>query len=392
LHRLLTALGVGLVAMSFTLFLVAAVIGELGVLSPLSTLLMTPLCTLSLVLSLLCLLLLPVGAGGLVGMLNGRICALMAAMAEGLGNPSFAVISLRHPAVLPLAVVMVAVTLGLLAFNLPRRRQKLILLPMLAGWVLIGGILGADGLLTRDRVELTYLQPSTQSDALVMVAGQRGFVCDLSNGSLSSMTASAREAERQGATELAAFMVTHYHSRTPGALWGLLNRETVRALWLPRPKGEEEYGLLLACVEKADLADVPVYLYEAGEALSIFGDGTVTLETASLSRSVQPILLVSVTLPVDGGREERLLYCGSAVFESGLADTAAERVAEADTVIFGSHGPLFKAPFGAGLDLSEAETVLLSRNGDTAAWFDPSAVPDSAELWLGPWRASLPRP
>ena len=144
-------------------------------------------------------------------------------------------------------------------------------------------------------------------------------------------------------------------------------------------------------MEKAELADVPVYLYETGESLRIFDDGTVTLETASLSRSTQPILLVSVTLPMGENAEERILYCGSAVFESGLADTAAERVAEADTVIFGSHGPLFKAPFGMGLDFSEAETVLISRNGDTAAWFDPSAVPDTAELWLGPWRAALPR-
>jgi hypothetical protein len=238
-------------------------------------------------------------------------------------------------------------------------------------------------------VSLSYLQPSSQSESIVLVQGHRGFVCDLSNGSLSALTASAREAEKRGATEISALMLTHYHSRTPGALSTLLERETVRALWMPTPADGEDYFLLLSCLDKAEDAGVPVLLYGAGEPLEIFGAGSVTWETAAVSRSTQPILLVSVSLRGAEDGEHNLLYCGSAVFESDLSERAASLVSSADTVIFGSHGPLHKAPFGGQFTLDRAKTLILSAHGDTAAWLDPTCVPAEALLWQGGYRAVL---
>ena len=246
-------------------------------------------------------------------------------------------------------------------------------------------------MITKDEVDVTYLQPSAQSDALVLVSGNEGFVCDLSNGSLSSMTAAAREAKRQGATELSVFMLTHYHSRTSGALVSLLERETVRALWLPRPTDEEDYYLLLACLEKAEAAGVPVSVYTPGETIRVFDQGSLTLETASLRRSVQPVLLVSLDVSDGETGKDRLVYCGSAVFESDLADLAAELISSADTVIFGSHGPLFKTPYGAGLDLDGAQEVVFSAYGDTAAWFEAADLPEGTSAWLGQKRLILHR-
>jgi hypothetical protein len=310
-------------------------------------------------------------------------------IAACLGSPTHTVISLRHPAAVPVAALMLAATLVMLVIRLPRTRRGWVLAPMLAGWLLLGGILGTDAVLTRGDVEVSYLQPSSRSEAIVLVQGNRGFICDLSNGSLSAMTASAREAEKQGATEIAALMLTHYHSRTPGALSTLLERETVRALWLPTPTDGEDYFLLLSCLDKAEVVGVPVLLYEAGEPREIFGAGTVTLNTASLARSVQPVLLVSVALRGETGEGHTLLYCGSAVFESGLSERAATLAASADTVIFGSHGPLYQAPFGQGFTCSRVETVILSAHGDTAAWLDPACLPDEARLWQGGYRTTL---
>jgi hypothetical protein len=50
---------------------------------------------------------------------------------------------------------------------------------------------------------------------------------------------------------------------------------------------------------------------------------------------------------------------------------------------------LFKAPFGDSLDLTEAETVILSAYGDTAGWFDPVRVSEGTTLWIGPFRMTL---
>lgn len=379
----------GLIAVSFTLSVVAAVIGETSLLSPVSTLLLTPFCALILVLSLATLPLMGTAAGVLLGNLTGCVCTLMTEITAAMAEPSWTVISLRHPAVLPIATVMVAATLVMLTVRLPIRRRFVVLIPILLGWTALGGVLTAHARLTRDEIKATYLQPSAVSDALVLVSGNQGFVCDLSNGSLSSMTAAAREAERQGATELAVYMLTHYHARTSGALSAILERETVRALWMPAPADGEEYTLMLACLEKAESADVPVLLYDEQQPLKLFGDGVLTLETAALARSVHPVLLVSLDVSSHETGKDRLVYCSSAVFESGLAHRAAELVGKADTVIFGGHGPLCKASFGEGLEFAETQEIILTAFGDTAACFDPSDLPPHTPVWQGQKRITM---
>ena len=384
-----SAVSVGVIAVSFTLTVVAAAIGKMGILSPVSTLLFTPLCAVIAVLSLLCLPLMDTPVGYLLGDILGDTAELMSRMAARMGNPSWTVISLRHPLVLPVAILMLVSLLLLLSIRLPVRRRWIVLLPILLGWTLLGGVLGIHRLTTRNEVSVTYLQPSSVSDDLVLVSGREGLICDLSNGSLSSLNAAAREAEARGATEISALMLTHYHSRTSGALSTLLDRETVRALWVPVPETEDEYDLLAACLETAETAGVPVYIYGKGEALRVFGSGTLTLETAWLERSVQPVLLVSLDVSDSDEGKGTLVYCGSAVFESALAERAQSLADRADVVIFGGHGPLVKAAYGAEMDLSRAEDVIFSAYGDTAARFAGADAAKDTPFWLGQKRLTL---
>ena len=382
--KVLTGILVGLVAMSFTLPVVAVVIGEMGVLSPVSTLLLTPLCGAVLVLSLLTLPFSGSVVGTLLGGLTEGLCGGMSTLAAWMGEPSWAVVSLKHSAVAPVAFGMLIGVLILLAVRLPKRRQWTVILPLLAGWIAMGGVLGIHALTTAGDMTVTFVQPSSQSDMLVLTEGHTAVICDLSNGSLTAVNGAVRAAEEEGATEISALMLTHYHSRTAGTLTAILSRETVRELWLPVPDTEEEYYLLLSYLEKAEAAGVPVSLYGEGEALTLFGGCEATLETDMIKRSVQPVLLLSL----DGGEGSRAVYCCSAVFESGLADTARELTAQADTVIFGNHGPLVKAPFGDDLTFLPDATVILSGEGDVAGWFIPSSI-DEQPLWLGEWTGKI---
>ena len=100
--------------------------------------------------------------------------------------------------------------------------------------------------------------------------------------------------------------------------------------------------------------------------------------------AVQPVLLLSL----DAGAGSRAVYCGSAGFESDLSDTAKELTAQADTVIFGNHGPLVKAPFGDDLTYLPDAAVILSGEGDVAGWFSPSSI-DEQPLWLGEWSGKI---
>ena len=382
--KVLTGILVGLVAMSFTLPVVAVVIGEMGILSPVSTLILTPFCGIVLVLSLLTLPFSGSVVGTLLGGLTEGLCGVMSTLAAWMGEPSWAVTSLRHPAAAPIAFGMLIGVLILLAVRLPKRRQWTVILPLLAGWVALGGVLGVHALATDGEMALDFIQPSSQSDMLVLTEGYEAVICDLSNGSLTAMSRAVRTAKEAGATEISVLMLTHYHSRTAGALTAFLSRETVRELWLPVPHTEEEYYLLLSYLEKAEAAEVPVSLYGEGETLTLFGGCEVALETDMIGRSVQPVLLLSL----DAGAGSRVVYCGSAVFESDLADTAKELTAQADTVIFGNHGPLVKTPFGDDLTYLPDATVILSGEGDVAGWFIPSSI-DEQPLWLGEWSGKM---
>ncbi len=393
LKALCTALAVGVVAVSFTLFIVAAVIGELGLLSPVATLLLTPPSAVILLVSLLAL---PLG-GTALGPLLGHILSLMgqamAYLTAVMAEPSRVVISIRHPAILPLSILVVALTILLLGMRLSHRRRWLILLPMLVGWVAIGGITAVDDRLHTGEVDVTFLQPSAQSDELILISDHKAFICDMSNGSINAIGGAMAEASRRGATEVSVLMLTHYHSRTAGTLDSMLNREKVRNLWLPVPQGDKEYGHYLSYVEKAEAAGVPITLYEPGDRLTA-PDGTMlTLETTSLSRSVQPVLLLRLDTAPSRDGEGEITLCGSAVFESDLANRATQWVAASDAVIFGNHGPLVKQLFGQDLVYAENRpvTVILSGMGDIESLFCADALPENACLLVGKAHLVLPR-
>ena len=394
LKALCLGLAVGMIAVSFTLFVVAAVIGELGLLSPVATLFLTPPSAVILLVSLLAL---PLG-GSAIGPLLGRILSLMGRVMAGLtawmAEPSDVVISLRHPAVLPVSILMVALTVLFLGLRLPRKRQYLFLLPVLVGWLTIGGITAVDDHLRASEVNVTFLQPSTQSDELILVSDHKAFICDMSNGSMTAIGGAMTEAHRRGATEISVLMLTHYHSRTGGTLDTVLNREKVRELWLPTPQTDKDYGHYLAYVEKAEAAGVPIRLYEIGERL-VTPDGTaLVLDTTSISRSVQPVLLLTLdTAPSRDGVGE-ITLCGSAVFESDLRTRAARAVATSSVVIFGNHGPLVKAPFGQDLIYASdgrSVTVIISGVGDISTYFREESFPANARKIIGEAHLTLAR-
>ncbi len=388
LIKLPLSLLVGVIAVTFTLFLTAAVMGEMGILSAPATMLLTPFCCILLVLSPLALLFSGTALGTVLGRLAALVSEDMLTLTETMAKPSWTVVSLTHPAILPIALGMTAALLVLLAIRLPRKRQWTVILPMLLGWLTVYGVLSMDALLSRGEVDGTYLQPSTQSDMLVLTEGRDTVICDLSNGSLTALRTASTEASRRGATEIRVLLLTHYHSRTSGALWEFLQAETVRALWLPTPRDSRDAYLLLAYWERAQMADVPIVLYDLGDPLTIFGTSEITLQATTIDRSVQPVLFLSVdTAPGTDGVGETV-YCGSAIFESDLAAVATERIATADTVIFGNHGPLPKQSFGAELSFGDDARIILSGEGDVAAYLDPVALPPGSEWWLGQKRFS----
>lgn len=368
----------GLVAMTFSLWITSLAIGSVSLWSPLATLLLTPLCGFILAVSLLLLLLTGqwVGSALLAPALRcvsgwmGDVTALMA-------EPSWAVISLRQirtGTAIRVVILLMTVCLLLWLFcKLPRRARLWGLAPVAVGWLLLIALAELPARLEPQEVMASYIHGTTSSEAILLVRGHSAVICDMGDGSRTSLNAAVTEAEELGATEISALMLTHYHTRTQGTLWRVLSAETVRELWLPRPTNADDYYRMLAYVHEAERQGVPVMLYEPGETLTAFDDGfRLTLYTDTLTRSTQPVLLLHIA-----GRDgSALTFIGSSVYESGLAQTADELAAASQLVIYGAHGPLIKAAYAAVPSAVTEQLVFADLT--TAAYLDPDSLADEA--------------
>lgn len=382
----------GLVAMTFSLWITSLTVGTVSLWSPLATLLLTPLCGFVLAASLFALPLAGQWVGGTVLLpALRRVCGWMGGCAAWLGKPTGAVLSLEQPRTGgAIRAVILAVTLYLLLWlflNLPRRMRGPALLPVAGGWVAVLLLVCLPARVYPGEVLTSYIRPTASSEALVLARGQEAVICDLTDGSRTALNAALDEAGSLGATEVSALMLTHFHTRTAGALHRAFAAATVRALWLPRPTVPEDYYRMLSCLYEARRQGVPVYLYEPGDTLTAFDSGgggiSLTLYTDRLERSAQPVLLLHAA-----GQGSALTFCGGAVFESDLAGIARTLAADSDLVIYGAHGPKIREPFPC--TPSDRTRFICFAAPSVAAFLDPDTLPPSPpRMGIGGVRLTL---
>ncbi len=364
--RLLGAVCAGLAAVAASLWITAPVMGKISLLSLPMTLVMTPFIGLLLVLTPLALLTESLFFGSVtVAAVKSTISVIM--MFTDPGDAPWAMLPLRHQAVGIIVVIIMISTLYLLGRSL--RKKAILLLPMAIGIILISAIVTLSTSINEKEIQVSYLVPSSESEMLIMTSGSRAVICEISNGSHSAFMSATEEAARQGATEISVFMLTDYHSRTSGSLQHILNRETVRTLWMPKPTSEADYYLMLSCLEVAERADVPTVVYDHDQALTVFENTTLCLQRDMLSRSQQPVLLLTLDTP-----SERLTLCGSSISESTLASKAHEAIRGSDTVILSGQGPNLKKAIRP--EFSEQTVRLLIADHTVAAYISPDAYPD----------------
>lgn len=321
------------------------------------------------------------------------VCGLMTDMTSLMAEPTSAVVSLRQlrteTAIAVTVWLMTAWILIWIFIKLPKKRRAWGLLPLAVGWVAVLLLAELPARVYDDEILTTYIHATPSSEAVILTRGHEAVICDIGDGSRTSLNAATREAENAGATEVAVLMLTHYHTRTAGSLWRVLASTTVRELWLPRPTTADDYYRMLACLREAERQEVPVMLYDPGERLTVFADRTgagveLTLCTGSLSRSVQPVIL----LRASGKDGSAVTFCGGGVFESELTETAAEWASDSQAVIYGAHPPALWQ--GYGYLASDTTEWLVFADETAAAWFDANSLPaDPPRMGIGRFQTIL---
>lgn len=334
------------------------VFGEISLMTPLSNLVMVPLCVPVLIfgVAVTALSASPALAGPC-----GRVAALlphcMLRIAERVAATD-CMLSLRYDFVPFVLVPALALTFVILVVRIKRARLLVWAPSVLAVLAFVVCIpLQSDG------IQAVYRNTGRNEGVILAQCGDV-ILCDLSNGSQNQLYSDYRLAQSLRATDVDVLMLTHYHSRQTASLAAFASAVLVRELWLPPPADEEDVALLRELTQIAEREGVTVRRYGYGEALNVFEKGSVTLaEPLFEKRSVEPALVLHVE------SDKRLVYMSAAYSEYARNAGVSDALPPCDTLILGGHGPV---PHAAILPVLEAlpQQIVLA-NEEILILFEP---------------------
>lgn len=329
----LYSFAVSLGAMMFSLPAVFIYFGEISVLAPLSTLL------LSLPISLLVyfsILILPLGSVPLVfdvlAYLANASASIILWISRSLSGIPGLVFSLRFDFIW----VLFAVFIILLLILLLKRRKFFsgVLLSFAVCAVLYFVCFCSVRLFFTDST-VSYIN-NDKNDAFLISSADQTLLCDISSGAYSSFDTAMWYLSQDNFVNLDSYMLTHYHKLHIKTVSKVASEVYLESIYLPIPRTEDDcyvYGQI-AQIAAENGIEIIEYPRDTDTTLAVCGIEINLFREEYLERSAQPLISVEFNV---GGR--RLLYVGSSVFDARQSHKTAERIKVADAVIFGAHGP-----------------------------------------------------
>ncbi|MCD7782369.1 MAG: ComEC/Rec2 family competence protein [Firmicutes bacterium] len=332
------SLAVSVSALIFTLPVMWIKLGEISVISPLSTLLLSIPVTIILYLCPLVVLTFgfcpPVSAAlSYLIVIFARFAVSAASLLSNIPNASILLPSGNYIFLLIPAVVGVLLAA---AFFCRKGHGIYYVSAALACFVVFTSAIVSVRALCADP-SVTYINSGT-NDGFAVTDGDVTMIVDISDGSWSVASSAVSALADNGYSRVNVYMITHLHTRYARTLKRLVTREYVDCVWIPAPETEDEMSIYDKIINTAGTCGVPVVTYSRGDILYF---GGITIDTAvytKISRSTHPIIALSIKTE-DG----LTAYIGSSVHESELYEYALDMAAAADTVIFGTHGPVYKS-------------------------------------------------
>ncbi len=339
LLRVLSAICISLAAEIFLLFPMWLVFDELSLMALPCGLLLSPLVTAVLVLTPLFLLVsgIPVLIA-LLGKLLYAVCHILLTLVSSFSSLRGITVSLGYrffDFLIPLSAIVIAILLLV-------KLKKLRWIPIAMGGTVLALTLFL--LVLRlpppDAVTADFLCQG-ENELLVFSMSEESIICDSTSGSSTLLRTAYDLLHERRATEISAYLLTHYHSRHISTLSRLFSAFTVRSLYLPLPKNEDESSICASLLTLAKEHGLMAVIYDREKPL-VFEPLSLTVsDTSYLKRSTQPIYTISASA---FGKE--ILYIGeSAAEDQALYDALCERTKSADLILFGAHGPITKQPF-----------------------------------------------
>jgi len=346
LRKILFAFLLPILVQTGLLPLLCLYFGEASLMTPVATVLFTPLITLLLYLTPV-LVMMPFLAP--LAMFVRLLVQCITALAGWTAQLRGITVPLNY-ALCPIFALLLCGVLLSTGF-LTHRRQAVAALCtagiLFAGF---GTYLGICTAVTREQNAVLSVQAKS-NDALVVFSRGKALLLDISDGSYSALRTFYASAREHHVTEAEALMLTHLHKRHIHSFIRLSSSTYVRNLILPVPVTESEESIAYSLREEAEARGIPVYFYDAAANPTVrFGETEILPgKRTYLSRSTHPVITVQVRC-----QDESVQYLGTSWNETDECPSPAR----SQLLILGVHGPIYKSAFTLAENM-QTETVLV---------------------------------
>ena len=327
-YHVLSSLGISVVALMCALPVSWLYFGKIAIISPLGTLLLSPLISALMLLTPLTLIF---GALPFIGHLLGNLTLWVSKAASHtaslLSRPDNIELSLDYPFTPFFFIPFFASVLVIVFFKL--KHLKFYFLGALA--VILCFFAFHAIYVKNSPISAQFLCRGENEYFLISKGGQNTLI-DMSDGSYGNLYVIADEAASRGYCQIDALILTHYHTKHISSISRLMKNQTVRQIVLPQPINETETNILLSIADTSREMGIEVHVFPSDD-LTLFGKTKVTLSRNYIKASTHPIL----ALDVDG--EVDISYLSSS-FASYREVTEL-----CENVIVGTHGPIQKKTY-----------------------------------------------
>ncbi|MBE6529465.1 MAG: ComEC family competence protein [Ruminococcaceae bacterium] len=317
---LLLSISVGLFAFSATLPLSALLFGEVSILSVPATLVLSPLLSVVLILSALCLLV-PVSP---VFFLAEKSLWFLYRIVSAVSE--WREITVRTQDRVTLILIAVLAVLLFLCAVLKFRKKLFAAVPLV---LIIPIFLSAYSVhwFALKEVRTEYFSQKSNEYLLFSSAG-KAVAVDCSGGNKNYAQALAEGVHSAGCTELEELILTHYHSPVTYLLGRIAEKMKVRVLLLPTPENEEEAAVAERIAEEAAILGISCKI--ADESSAVAGLTVRWMHDAGMEDPA--ITLVAET------EKTSLVWCNSQFSSAKQFVFFRKYAANADIFLFGQHG------------------------------------------------------
>ena len=327
-YHVLSSLGISVVALMCALPVSWLYFGKIAIISPLGTLLLSPLIAALMLLTPMTLIF---GAlpfiGDMLGHLTLWVSKAASHTASLLSRPDNIELSLDYPFTPFFFIPFFASVLVIVFFKL--KHLKFYFLGALA--VILCFFAFHAIYVKNSTISAQLLCRGENEYFLISKSGQNTLI-DMSDGSYGNLYVIAEEAASRGYCQIDALVLTHYHTKHISSISRLLKNQTVRQIVLPQPINETETNILLSIADTSREMGIEVHVFPPDD-LTLFGKTKVTLSRDYIKASTHPILALNIDGEVD------ISYLGSS-FASYREVTEL-----CENVIVGTHGPIQKKTY-----------------------------------------------